>query len=95
MIAPVVFSPCPPPVDAAALAPAHSIAKEEKTQRRQALVPLLQAEEDQRWIAANDAYRSFEGKVMEKRPEWNVDEKLFNSDKVFYRGWRHGFQRPI
>ena len=51
--------------------------KEEKRAVRAALVPVLQAEEDRRFVEAQAAAQEREAKIMGKVPGWKVGERPY------------------
>lgn len=58
---------------------ARNAVKLEKLQTRRTLVPLLQAEEDRRFVAGTMAARRKEAEIMKGVPGWKVGEGVYNS----------------
>jgi len=59
----------------------HRELKAEKHAARLALVPVLQAEEDRRYIAARQAALVAEGKLMQHVPGWVPGASPYNSGR--------------
>ncbi|KAG6522168.1 hypothetical protein ZIOFF_019305 [Zingiber officinale] len=58
-----------------------SALKEEKYAARRALVPVLQAEEDERFVKEWKKYLEEEARIMKDVPGWKVGESVYNSGK--------------
>ncbi|KAJ7004688.1 hypothetical protein NC653_009512 [Populus alba x Populus x berolinensis] len=55
--------------------------KEEKYAARRAILPLLQAEEDERFVKEWNKYLEYEAEVMKDVPGWKVGQSVYNSGK--------------
>ncbi|KAJ6961784.1 hypothetical protein NC652_000667 [Populus alba x Populus x berolinensis] len=55
--------------------------KEEKYAARRAILPLLQAEEDERFVKEWKKYLEYEAEVMKDVPGWKVGESVYNSGR--------------
>ncbi|XP_039116788.1 NADH dehydrogenase [ubiquinone] 1 alpha subcomplex subunit 13-B [Dioscorea cayenensis subsp. rotundata] len=55
--------------------------KEEKYAARSAIVPMLQAEEDERFVKEWKKYLEEEARIMKDVPGWKVGENVYNSGK--------------
>ncbi|KAH9308605.1 hypothetical protein KI387_036516, partial [Taxus chinensis] len=55
--------------------------KREKFAARSAILPLLQAEEDERFVKAWKDYLEEEAKIMKNVPGWKVGGSVYNSGK--------------
>lgn len=55
--------------------------KYEKLSARQALVPVLQAEEDRRWMVQHQKNIEFEAKIMKDVPGWKAGEPVYNTKR--------------
>ncbi|XVF29195.1 hypothetical protein REPUB_Repub15cG0099400 [Reevesia pubescens] len=55
--------------------------KEEKYAARRAILPVLQAEEDERFVKEWKKYLEYEAEVMKDVPGWKVGENVYNSGK--------------
>ncbi|KAF3796351.1 NADH dehydrogenase ubiquinone 1 alpha subcomplex subunit 13-B [Nymphaea thermarum] len=55
--------------------------KEEKYAARRALVPVLQAEEDERFVKEWKKYLDEEARIMKDVPGWKVGESVYHSGK--------------
>eukprot|EP00252_Welwitschia_mirabilis_P014416 TRINITY_DN31687_c0_g1_i1.p1 TRINITY_DN31687_c0_g1~~TRINITY_DN31687_c0_g1_i1.p1 ORF type:complete len:140 (+),score=23.79 TRINITY_DN31687_c0_g1_i1:110-529(+) len=55
--------------------------KREKFAGRSAILPLLQAEEDLRFVKAWQAYLKEEAEIMKDVPGWKVGESVYNSGR--------------
>ncbi|GFY81479.1 GRIM-19 protein [Actinidia rufa] len=55
--------------------------KEEKYAARRALVPMLQAEEDERFVKEWKKYLEEEARIMKDVPGWKVGESVYHSGK--------------
>ncbi|KAM0985656.1 hypothetical protein ACFX13_013118 [Malus domestica] len=55
--------------------------KEEKYAARRAILPVLQAEEDERYVKEWKKYLEYEAEVMKDVPNWKVGESVYNSGK--------------
>ncbi|KAK1869981.1 hypothetical protein I4F81_012446 [Pyropia yezoensis] len=53
--------------------------KEERAAIRRALTPLLQAEEDARFVRAQSAYVEWEAQLMAGKPDWNADTNVYKT----------------
>eukprot|EP00163_Fabomonas_tropica_P026638 TRINITY_DN4971_c0_g1_i1.p1 TRINITY_DN4971_c0_g1~~TRINITY_DN4971_c0_g1_i1.p1 ORF type:complete len:141 (-),score=29.68 TRINITY_DN4971_c0_g1_i1:108-530(-) len=53
--------------------------KEEKNAARHAIVPVLQAEEDARYVKADQARREFEQQLMKDVPGWEMHKRPYNT----------------
>eukprot|EP00123_Amoebidium_parasiticum_P019328 comp24576_c0_seq1/m.46785 comp24576_c0_seq1/g.46785 ORF comp24576_c0_seq1/g.46785 comp24576_c0_seq1/m.46785 type:complete len:133 (-) comp24576_c0_seq1:47-445(-) len=57
------------------------VIKLEKVANRIALVPLLQAEEDRRYLRARAQGQEYEAKIMAGVDGWQVGEKVYHTDR--------------
>ncbi|KAJ4778123.1 NADH dehydrogenase [ubiquinone] 1 alpha subcomplex subunit 13 [Rhynchospora pubera] len=55
--------------------------KEEKLAARSAIVPILQAEEDERFVKEWNKYLDEEARIMKDVPGWKVGESVYSSGK--------------
>ncbi|PNY00821.1 NADH dehydrogenase [Trifolium pratense] len=55
--------------------------KEEKYAARRAILPVLQAEEDERFVKEWHKYLEYEADVMKDVPGWKVGESVYNSGR--------------
>ncbi|KDO39564.1 hypothetical protein CISIN_1g031786mg [Citrus sinensis] len=55
--------------------------KEEKYAARRAILPMLQAEEDERFVKEWKKYLEYEAEVMKDVPGWKVGENVYNSGR--------------
>uniref|UniRef100_A0A3P6AGY8 NADH dehydrogenase [ubiquinone] 1 alpha subcomplex subunit 13 n=2 Tax=Brassica TaxID=3705 RepID=A0A3P6AGY8_BRAOL len=55
--------------------------KEEKYAARRAILPILQAEEDERFVSEWNKYLDYEADVMKDVPGWKVGENVYNSGR--------------
>ncbi|XP_040935335.1 NADH dehydrogenase [ubiquinone] 1 alpha subcomplex subunit 13 isoform X1 [Gossypium hirsutum] len=55
--------------------------KEEKFAARRAVLPVLQAEEDERFVKEWKKYLEYEAEVMKDVPGWKVGENVYNSGR--------------
>ncbi|XP_027170495.1 NADH dehydrogenase [ubiquinone] 1 alpha subcomplex subunit 13-B [Coffea eugenioides] len=55
--------------------------KEEKYAARSAILPLLQAEEDERFVEEWKKYLEEEARIMKDVPGWKVGENVYNSGR--------------
>ncbi|KAF9686203.1 hypothetical protein SADUNF_Sadunf03G0134200 [Salix dunnii] len=55
--------------------------KEEKYAARRAILPLLQAEEDERFVKEWNKYLEYEAEVMKDVPGWKVGQSVYNSGR--------------
>ncbi|URD75221.1 NADH dehydrogenase (ubiquinone) 1 alpha subcomplex [Musa troglodytarum] len=55
--------------------------KEEKYAARRAILPILQAEEDERFVKEWNKYLEEEARIMKDVPGWKVGESVYNSGK--------------
>ncbi|KAK8984641.1 hypothetical protein V6N11_008405 [Hibiscus sabdariffa] len=55
--------------------------KEEKFAARRAILPVLQAEEDERFVKEWKKYLEYEAEVMKDVPGWKVGENVYNSGR--------------
>ncbi|KAJ0966500.1 hypothetical protein J5N97_023417 [Dioscorea zingiberensis] len=55
--------------------------KEEKYAARRAILPMLQAEEDERFVGEWKKYLEEEARIMKDVPGWKVGENVYNSGK--------------
>ncbi|CAL9189702.1 unnamed protein product [Musa hybrid cultivar] len=55
--------------------------KEEKYAARRAILPMLQAEEDERFVKEWNKYLEEEARIMKDVPGWKVGESVYNSGK--------------
>ncbi|EMS55021.1 hypothetical protein TRIUR3_11800 [Triticum urartu] len=55
--------------------------KEEKIAARSAILPMLQAEEDERFVKEWKKYLEEEARIMKNVPGWKVGESVYNSGK--------------
>ncbi|CAD6202453.1 unnamed protein product [Miscanthus lutarioriparius] len=55
--------------------------KEEKIAARSAILPMLQAEEDERFVKEWKKYLEEEARIMKDVPGWKVGENVYNSGK--------------
>ncbi|XP_010413900.1 PREDICTED: NADH dehydrogenase [ubiquinone] 1 alpha subcomplex subunit 13-B [Camelina sativa] len=55
--------------------------KEEKYAARRAILPILQAEEDERFVSEWKKYLEYEADVMKDVPGWKVGENVYNSGR--------------
>ncbi|KAL9250575.1 NADH dehydrogenase [ubiquinone] 1 alpha subcomplex subunit 13-B-like protein [Drosera capensis] len=55
--------------------------KMEKYEARRAILPLLQAEEDERFVKEWKKYLEEEARIMKNVPGWKVGENVYNSGK--------------
>ncbi|KAI4372716.1 hypothetical protein MLD38_010915 [Melastoma candidum] len=55
--------------------------KEEKYSARRAILPILQAEEDERFIKEWKKYLEYEAEVMKDVPGWKVGESVYHSGR--------------
>ncbi|KAE9450647.1 hypothetical protein C3L33_17463, partial [Rhododendron williamsianum] len=55
--------------------------KEEKYAARRAILPMLQAEEDERFVKEWKKYLEEEARIMKDVPGWKVGENVYNSGK--------------
>ncbi|GAB0493287.1 hypothetical protein MMPV_004567 [Pyropia vietnamensis] len=53
--------------------------KEERAAIRRALTPLLQAEEDARFVRAQAAYTEWEAELMAGKPDWNTGTNVYKT----------------
>ncbi|KAK3009607.1 hypothetical protein RJ639_014692 [Escallonia herrerae] len=58
-----------------------SAIKEEKYAARVAILPLLQAEEDERFVVEWKKYLEEEARIMKDVPGWKVGENVYNSGR--------------
>uniref|UniRef100_A0A453IS62 NADH dehydrogenase [ubiquinone] 1 alpha subcomplex subunit 13 n=1 Tax=Aegilops tauschii subsp. strangulata TaxID=200361 RepID=A0A453IS62_AEGTS len=58
-----------------------SALKEEKIAARSAILPMLQAEEDERFVKEWKKYLEEEARIMKNVPGWKVGESVYNSGK--------------
>ncbi|CAN7006764.1 unnamed protein product [Brassica rapa subsp. trilocularis] len=58
-----------------------SALKEEKYAARRAILPILQAEEDERFVSEWKKYLDYEADVMKDVPGWKVGENVYNSGR--------------
>ena len=59
----------------------NSALKHEKLASRIALVPLLLAEEDEKYLKWKEATDKEEAELMKDRKDWKMHEKLYHTDK--------------
>ncbi|XP_074307077.1 NADH dehydrogenase [ubiquinone] 1 alpha subcomplex subunit 13-B [Silene latifolia] len=57
------------------------VIKEEKYAARRAILPLIQAEEDERFVKEWRKYLEDEAKIMKNVPGWKVGENVYNSGR--------------
>ncbi|CAH9101160.1 unnamed protein product [Cuscuta europaea] len=57
------------------------VIKEEKYAARRAILPMLQAEEDQRFVKEWRKYVEEEARIMKDVPGWKVGESVYNSGR--------------
>lgn len=57
--------------------------RKEKQAARQTLMPLLQAEEDRRFVEIQAKAKYLEGKIMEGTPGWQVGANVYNNGKWY------------
>ncbi|GBG32948.1 NADH dehydrogenase ubiquinone 1 alpha subcomplex subunit 13 [Hondaea fermentalgiana] len=57
--------------------------KMEKRERRMAIVPFLQAEEDARFVRLSQKAKDEEARIMKDVPGWDVNEKVYNTQSWF------------
>ncbi|OIS98949.1 nadh dehydrogenase [ubiquinone] 1 alpha subcomplex subunit 13-b [Nicotiana attenuata] len=57
------------------------VIKEEKYAARRAILPMLQAEEDERFVKEWKKYLEEEARIMKDVPGWKVGESVYNSGK--------------
>ncbi|KAK9822889.1 hypothetical protein WJX74_001235 [Apatococcus lobatus] len=55
--------------------------KQEKLEARTTLVPILQAEEDRRWVKWRDEKRQHEEEVMQQVPGWEMHEPIYKTGR--------------
>ncbi|RVX19404.1 NADH dehydrogenase [ubiquinone] 1 alpha subcomplex subunit 13-B [Vitis vinifera] len=55
--------------------------KEEKFAARSAILPVLQAEEDERFVKEWKKYLEEEARIMKNVPGWKVGESVYNSGR--------------
>ncbi|KAJ7955527.1 NADH dehydrogenase [ubiquinone] 1 alpha subcomplex subunit 13-B [Quillaja saponaria] len=55
--------------------------KEEKYAARRAILPVIQAEEDERFVKEWKQYLQYEAEVMQYVPGWKVGESVYNSGR--------------
>ncbi|KAF3947862.1 hypothetical protein CMV_026070 [Castanea mollissima] len=55
--------------------------KEEKYAARTAILPLIQAEEDERFVKEWKKYLEYEAAVMKDVPGWKVGENVYHSGR--------------
>ncbi|KAG2403252.1 NADH dehydrogenase [ubiquinone] 1 alpha subcomplex subunit 13-A Protein [Vigna angularis] len=55
--------------------------KEEKYAARRSILPVLQAEEDERFVREWHKYLAYEAEVMKDVPGWKVGESVYNSGR--------------
>ncbi|CAF2116682.1 unnamed protein product [Brassica oleracea] len=55
--------------------------KEENYAARRAILPILQAEEDERFVSEWKKYLDYEADVMKDVPGWKVGENVYNSGR--------------
>ncbi|KAI5649928.1 hypothetical protein M9H77_35933 [Catharanthus roseus] len=55
--------------------------KEEKYAARRAILPILQAEEDERFVKEWRKYLEEEARIMKDVPGWKVGESVYNSGR--------------
>ncbi|KAG9150421.1 hypothetical protein Leryth_019793 [Lithospermum erythrorhizon] len=55
--------------------------KEEKYAARRAIIPILQAEEDERFVKEWRKYLDEEARIMKDVPGWKVGESVYNSGR--------------
>ncbi|OIV98867.1 hypothetical protein TanjilG_21202 [Lupinus angustifolius] len=55
--------------------------KEEKYAARRAILPVLQAEEDERFVREWHKYLEYEAEVMKDVPGWKVGESVYHSGR--------------
>ncbi|XP_027366643.1 NADH dehydrogenase [ubiquinone] 1 alpha subcomplex subunit 13-B [Abrus precatorius] len=55
--------------------------KEEKYAARRAILPVLQAEEDERFVKEWHKYLEYEAEVMKDVPGWKVGESVYHSGR--------------
>nr|GMD85512.1 NADH dehydrogenase [ubiquinone] 1 alpha subcomplex subunit 13-B [Ipomoea batatas] len=59
----------------------HWAIKEEKYAARRAILPMLQAEEDERFVKEWRKYLEEEARIMKDVPGWKVGESVYNSGR--------------
>mmetsp|Transcript_14500 Transcript_14500/g.24576 ORF Transcript_14500/g.24576 Transcript_14500/m.24576 type:complete len:146 (-) Transcript_14500:323-760(-) len=57
--------------------------KAEQKAARETLVPLLQAEEDRRYVEYMETTNKAEASIMGKTPNWKVNENVYNNGKWY------------
>eukprot|EP00241_Pyramimonas_parkeae_P009345 CAMPEP_0114256966 /NCGR_PEP_ID=MMETSP0058-20121206/18462_1 /TAXON_ID=36894 /ORGANISM="Pyramimonas parkeae, CCMP726" /LENGTH=145 /DNA_ID=CAMNT_0001371623 /DNA_START=110 /DNA_END=547 /DNA_ORIENTATION=+ len=57
--------------------------KAEKAAARESLLPLLQAEEDRRFMEVQKKHVELETKIMANTPGWKVNENVYNNGKWY------------